>query len=365
MIKYIGSKRLLVPLINQIARQAGVESACDMFAGTTRVGQGLKQGGLHVLSNDLASYSEVMGLAFIQATQSNVDRERLAALLDEMNQLPGKRGYFTKTFCEEARFFQPENGERVDAIRDRIDTLQLSRLERGILLTSLMLAADRVDSTCGVQMAYVKKWAARSFKPLSLEMPAIVPGPSGTVRREDAVQLAGSLRDIDLVYLDPPYNQHSYFSNYHIWETLIRWDEPEPYGVAMKRVDCKTTKSDFNSKRRAWDAFSSLIEKLQNEWLVVSFNNEGFHSPEAVLDLLSTKGSVASVAVDFKRYVGAQIGIHNPSGERVGEVSHLRNQEIVWVVGPSEEDVQRAVANAGLATDRVLTGDEGSQMSLT
>ena len=347
MIKYIGSKRLLVPLITQIATQAGATTACDMFAGTTRVGQGLKRAGMRVDSNDLASYSEVLGRAYIEATPDTVDAERLQGLIDELNALPGCRGYFTRTFCEQARFFQPGNGERVDAIRDRIDRLDLSPVERGILLTSLMLAADRVDSTCGVQMAYVKTWAPRSFKPLVMEMPELVPGPAGSVSRVDALALAPQVADVDLVYLDPPYNQHSYFSNYHVWETLIRWDAPEPYGVAMKRSDCRTTKSDFNSRRRAWDALSALVESLQNPWLVVSFNDEGFHRPEAVLELLAGRGAVASVSVDSRRYVGAQIGIHDPSGRRVGEVSHLRNREIVWVVGPSDDAVRRAVAGTG------------------
>jgi adenine-specific DNA-methyltransferase len=158
----------------------------------------------------------------------------------------------------------------------------------------------------------------------------------------DANELAGQLHDSELAYLDPPYNQHSYFSNYHIWETLMRWDAPEIYGVACKRVDCKTTKSEYNSRPRSWAALSRLIEQLPTPWIVVSFNNEGYHNLDQVAAVLSEKGYMRSVAIDFKRYVGAQIGIFNPSGDKVGQVSHLRNKELLFVVGPDEDAVENA-----------------------
>lgn len=342
MVKYIGSKRVLVPAIERLARRLPVKTVCDLFAGTTRVGQGLRRAGLTVLSNDVATYSEALAYAYIVADE-DVDRDDLRRLLDHLEALPPEYGYFTETFCVKSRFFQPENGMRIDAIRREIDRLDLSPVERGLVLTSLTEAADRVDSTCGLQMAYIKNWSSRSFNPLELRGPMPVAGPSGLVSRSDANDLAAKLEGFDCAYLDPPYNQHSYFSNYHIWETLIRWDEPQHYGVACKRVDCKTTKSAYNSKRRAWDSFSTLIERLPTPWIIVSFNNEGFHDLERVAAVLSEKGYVRSLAVDFKRYVGAQIGIFNPSGERVGEVSHLRNQEILFVVGPDEAVVDAAV----------------------
>ena len=120
---------------------------------------------------------------------------------------------------------------------------------KAILLVSLMEAADRVDSTTGVQMAYLKAWAPRAANDLELRLPAILPGP-GEAHELDAEQAAGNW-ETDVVYLDPPYNQHRYAGNYHIWETLVRWDRPAVYGVACKRVDCRQYSSAFNS-RRGW-----------------------------------------------------------------------------------------------------------------
>ena len=97
-----------------------------------------------------------------------------------------------------------------------------------------------MDSTTGVQMAYVKQWAPRSFNPLELRVPELLAG-GGRAIRGDAVELVRgrALGHFDLAYLDPPYNQHRYFTNYHVWETLVAWDAPEAYGVARKRVDAR------------------------------------------------------------------------------------------------------------------------------
>lgn len=344
VIKYIGSKRTLVPRLTDIAsRLPDVETACDIFTGTTRVAQGLKTAGLHVTTNDLATYSEVLGTCYVEADRSQIDLDALAEKLRYLESLPGEDGYFTETFCVQSRYFQPKNGRRVDAIRAEIDEIAGDRIERAILLTSLMEAADRVDSTTGLQMAYLKQWAKRAHNDLELRIPKMHDG-TGAARRSDANVFAKETQnEFDLIYIDPPYNQHSYYSNYHIWETLIQNDQPEPYGIACKRMDCKTTKSDYNSKRRAWDAFADLIRSVEARYLLVSFNNEGYFDAEQISELLGEKGEISYVPVDFKRYVGAQIGIHNLKGEKVGKVSHLRNKEYLFLVGDGASSIMADV----------------------
>jgi len=140
---------------------------------------------------------------------------------------------------------------------------------------------------------------------------------------------------VRLAYLDPPYNQHRYFTNYHIWETLVRWDAPDFYGVACKRIDSRDdeTKSLFNAKRRMPDALRQVVKDIDCRLLVLSYNDEAWISFDELTEMCAGRGAVAVLAFDSKRYVGAQIGIHNPSGVKVGEVSHLRNQEYVIVAG--------------------------------
>jgi len=340
VIKYIGSKRVLVP---RIAAVAGIlrdrllsgeaPTALDPFCGTTRVAQALKREGFTVTASDMASYAEVLAATYIATDGSRVRRSELQAKLDHLNALDGVPGYFTQVFCEEARYFQPFNGARIDAMRTEIERIAVSREERAILLTALMEAADRVDSTTGLQMAYLKQWAPRSFNPISLRMPELVDGP-GVAHRADANALVPTLEPVDLVYLDPPYNQHSYHSNYHVWETLIRNDAPEAYGVARKRVDCRTVKSAYNSRVAAWRAFESLVRSVKARTAIVSFSDEGFFGRSDIEQLLGDAfGDVVAMPHSHPRYVGAKIGIYNPKGERVGRVSHVRNREYLFAAG--------------------------------
>ena len=273
----------------------------------------------------------------------HVDRQRLAAILGELSELEGRDGYVTETFCRRARYFQPHNGRLIDAVRDAIDGYALSELERGIVLTSLLEAADRVDSTTGLQMAYLKSWSRRSHDRLDLRLPSPVAGPAGTVSRLDANTLASGL-DVDLVYVDPPYNQHSFFSNYHVWETIVRWDAPSTYGIANKRLDCRERKSRYNSKRHARSALAELFESLRAPWLLVSASDEGFHGARELHELLVEHGHVGRIDIESARYVGARIGIYNPAGKKVGSVSHLRNREHLFLVGPDRALIEAIVA---------------------
>ncbi len=348
MIKYLGSKRLLVPHIVALARAVpGARTVLDLFTGTTRVAQGLKAAGFHVTANDRATYSEVLARTYVELdarTAPDCD-----AMLAHLASLPGRRGYVTRTFCEEARFFQPANGMRIDAMRAEIDVIAPRGPERAVLLTALLEAADRVDSTTGLQMAYLKGWAPRSARAIALRHPRLLPG-DGTARRADAVALVREGGAFDIAYLDPPYNQHSYFSNYHIWETLVRGDAPEAYGVARKRADCRTQKSDFNLRARAWDAMRAVVHGVRARHVLLSFSDEGFFTAQAIRALLMERfDEVAIVPVPGRRYVGARIGIHNPRGERVGEVSHVENTELLFVAGPGAAGI---VERSGIATER-------------
>ena len=337
MIKYLGSKRRLVPVLGDLLAMSGADTALDLFTGTTRVAQEFKRRGTHVTAVDTARYAEVFAQCHIATDLANVDKDDLCAALTYLSGLPGRPGYFTETFCGRSRFVQPFNGERVDAIRDAIESEFAGSPLYPILLTSLIYAADRVDSTTGVQMAYLKRWAPRSFNPLDLRVPELYPG-TGRAIRGDAREIVRGLPKVDLAYLDPPYNQHRYFTNYHIWETLVAWDAPEHYGVACKRLDSRdpSTKSVFNATREMPKALRQVITEVNAEVIVVSYNNESWVSLEDLVEMCSVRGHVGILAFDSKRYVGAQIGIYNPSGEKVGQVSHLRNVEYVLVAGPKD-----------------------------
>ncbi len=338
MIKYIGSKRQLVEGIVQVIQACrGVNTVLDLFSGTSRVGVALKEAGFAVHANDHLAFAHCIATCYLQA-----DRERWwekgLALIEELREVAPVEGYFTETFCKKSRFLQPKNGARVDGIRERIEQLDLEPELKAIALTSLMEAADRVDSTTGVHMAYLKKWAPRASNDLDLRMPGLLPrakaGPSFS-HCLDATQAAGL--EVDLAYLDPPYNQHSYLGNYHIWESLVRWDKPPVYGVACKREDCRTRKSLFNSKPRAFHALEEVVRELRSCFLVLSFNDEGYIDRSSMESLLASRGEVLVFEKEHRRYVGAQIGIHDQQGKKVGTVGSLKNRELLYVSMPLGE----------------------------
>ena len=338
MIKYIGSKRRLVPILADLCSRSQSRSVLDLFSGTTRVSQAFKKLGNTVTAVDSARYSEVFGRCWISLCQSQVDQRELDDAIRHLMSLPGEPGYFTETFCIASRFFQPHNGARIDAIRTAIETEYRECNLYYPLLTSLILAADRVDSTTAVQMAFLKKWSARSYKDLELRDPNLLYGAGRTIRG-DAVQLSVDLGEFDLAYLDPPYNQHRYYTNYHIFETLVAWDSPEHYGMACKRIDCRSdsTKSPFNQKRKMPQALESTIRSLRAEFLLLSYNNESWLTLEQLVEYCSEYDYVQVLSFDSKRYVGAQIGIYSPNGDKVGRISHLRNLEYVVIAGPQQE----------------------------
>jgi adenine-specific DNA-methyltransferase len=192
-------------------------------------------------------------------------------------------------------------------------------------------------------MAYVKQWAPRSQQRMRLRLPHLLDGVGRAVHG-DACEVAGRLGHVDLAYLDPPYNQHRYTANYHVWETLVAWDAPAHYGVACKRDELRdpTTRSVFNSRRTMPAALHQVIDDLQADLLVVSCSNEGWVTVDELRAWCEPRGRVEVVGFDSRRYVGAQIGIFNPQGARVGAVSHLHNVEYLVLSG--EHDLVRRAA---------------------
>ena len=176
VVKYLGSKRLLVPAILEavggVSPRGG--TVLDLFSGTSRVGHALKRAGYRVIASDHNAYAAALARCYVQADAEDVLADA-GRLVREFNGMNGEPGYFTETFCERSRYFQPKNGARIDAIREAIARKGLEPELESVMLVSLMEAADRVDSTTGLQMAYLKQWAPRAFNDLELRVPDVLP----------------------------------------------------------------------------------------------------------------------------------------------------------------------------------------------
>jgi hypothetical protein len=161
VIKYLGSKRLLVGVLGEIATAVGATTALDLFTGTTRVAQEFKRRGVDVTAVDCATYSDVLAQCYIATDATAVDKDALAHSIDELNALAGKPGYFTETFCVQSRYFHPKNGERVDAMRDAIEERHSSSALYPVLRILTPPTTSTATSrtiTCG------KRWSAGTLR---------------------------------------------------------------------------------------------------------------------------------------------------------------------------------------------------------
>jgi len=299
-----------------------------------------------VHANDHNAYAFALAGCYV-AADARTWRERASKLIAELDALPGRAGWFTDTYAVRSRYLKPANAARAEAIRARIAALSLPPPLEAVALTSLIEACDRVDSTVGLQMAYLKTWAARASQPLRLRLPEILDG-EGSASCLDAREAAGR-HDVDVAYLDPPYNQHSYLGNYHVWETLVRGDEPEVYGVACKRIDVRQRASAFNRRATMETAFADVLSSVRAKRIVVSFNDEGYLALPRLRELLGEHGRVRELSVAHPRYIGHKLGVYNPQGEKVGTPGPARNREHLFVVECTRARTRRVAARTRAA----------------
>lgn len=348
LLKYLGSKRALLGHILRAVGAAAGDNAvvADLFSGSARVAHALKAAGWRVIANDHLHCAHALALGTVQADS---ERWSLAAqrLLGELSHLPPAPGWFTQIYAEQARYLHPVNAARLEAMREAIIRLDPEPELAAILLVALLQAADRVDSTTGHQMAFMREWAPRALKPLELRLPELLARPANgacSALCTDAVALAPQL-DCDVAYLDPPYDQHAYLSNYHVWETLVRWDQPETYGRARKRVECRTRRSAFNNRHQIGPAFAQLVAGLRAPTLIASFGAEGFLARAQLETILGERRYLHVLEVPHRRYAGTRLGIHNAAGVAVGVpgpeatlerlyVASERRLDLPWVIAP-------------------------------
>lgn len=332
-IKYAGSKTKLLPYILSLVAQARPKTILDAFSGSTRVSQALAQSGYTVIANDVSVWSEVFGSCYLLNDYSSNHYE---PFIEHLNNLPPVDGWFTQHYGGDAQTdfsssqdglkkpWQRHNTRRLDAIRTEIDKLCISNIERSVLLTSLILALDEVDSTLGHYASYLNEWSPRSYKHLRLKVPKLFPKRAAhTVYRKDVFELAPQVKT-DLAYLDPPYGSNNekmppsrirYAAYYHLWTTICLNDKPEVFGKVKRRSDTSdvVAGSVFEDFRRAdsgrfvvVEAIEKLLRSIQAEYIILSYSSGGRATAEELNDVISKNGQLLDVIeIDHKRNVMA------------------------------------------------------------
>ncbi|HUW41309.1 MAG TPA: DNA adenine methylase [Rectinemataceae bacterium] len=415
LMAYIGNKRSLIPFLRKVFLElqlrSPIRSFLDPFAGTGSVSRLGRTLGWRVAANDIEPYSLAvnscyLGVSADEAGELFRDVGGLGRAVELLNRLhpqredvgaPGEPAapYIALHYApaetasadwrRERLFYTRENAVFLDRARQAIDELRPPRAgsvpergpesteekERALLLGPLVYEAATHANTSGVFKACHKGFGGhgrdalgRILAPMSLEPPLLWPGPAAGLGRGDAAAFCLG-RGADLCYLDPPYNQHQYGSNYHLLNTLVSWDrrpvDEERLSDGSLRSKAgippswKERRSRFCSRTDALAAFKELLTAVDARFIVLSYNSEGIVPVDELYELLADRADVSLRSVSYTVYRGGR----QSASRRTG------NSEILFVAerragrGPAQpaaadRELGRLAAETRLA--RVLAG---------
>lgn len=333
-MNYIGSKYSLLDFLKStIETVTGYNDGtpyvfADLFAGTGVVGSEYKKKGCRVIANDIQYYSYVLSRHYI-GNDSSVD----LILLDYLNNLPGIEGFVYKNYCagsgSERNYFTDQNGKRCDAIRSELEKLlkegRINEDTYFFYLASLINSIDKYANTASVYGAFLKHVKKSAQKVFVLEPLPIINGIKGEVYNQDINTLVRNITG-DVLYLDPPYNARQYCSNYHVLETIARYDNPVLKGMTGLR-DAAEQKSGYCSSRTVATVFEDLIANADFRYIFLSYNNEGLMSFETIQSIMSKYGEYQQFTKEYRRFKADKDENRNISAKATTEYLHCLIKE--------------------------------------
>jgi adenine-specific DNA-methyltransferase len=376
LIAYLGNKRALLPFLSSVFRELDEERPIsrflDPFAGSGAVSRLARSFGWVVMANDSEEYSRAVNEAWLGVSADELPslfakEGGLAPTLEALNALHPERGdeeppcaaspYIAAHYApadtakpdwrRERLFYTRENAVFLDRARCAIEDMRppiggpnpprAGVAERALLIGLLVYEAATHANTSGVFKAYHKGFGGhgrdalgRILSPMRLERPLLWPGPPSETGREDAASFCAQ-RSSDLCYLDPPYNQHQYGSNYHLLNTIARWDRPPVRddragdGSLLFAAGIpgawKESRSGFCSRRTAAAAFRDLLASVDSRAIALSYNTEGLVPAEELFELLCDRADVRLRSLDYVKYRGG----------RQSASRRLHNSEILFI----------------------------------
>lgn len=328
-MNYIGSKQKLSDFLkSSIYSVAGNHLSdkvfCDLFAGTGIVGRSFKKEVKQVISNDLEYYSFVLNKNYIE----NHKPINYQPYLDELNNLMGVNGFIFNEYSENGKaerlYFSENNGKKIDAIRQKIEywkaTNQINDNLYYFLLASLLESADKVANTASVYGAYLKHLKKSAQKELIIE-PAIFLENDNEhlVFNQNANELIKKIQG-DILYLDPPYNAREYGANYHLLNTIAKYDNFMPKGKTGLR---DYQKSAYCKKNQVLLAFDDLIKNANFNHIFLSYNNEGLMSENDIRAIMEKYGKYELITTNYQRFKADKSENRNHKANRTVEYLHI------------------------------------------
>ncbi len=340
LIPYIGNKRKLLGLIQLAIAKTEVKPSStflDVFAGSGVVSRMAKKMFFRVITNDWEPYAKEINNCYIFCNKAPdfADLGGYHSTLQMLNDLPPIEDWITKHLCpsnddqydiqKDRMFYTRSNGMKLDAMRLQIkqweDSGHITSIEKSCLLAPMIYQACYTSNTSGVFKGFHNGWGGQTQTALyrilsNLQLKPTVffdNNKENIVEKMDCIDLANKLlqdkQAIDIAYLDPPYNQHPYGSNYHVLNTLTLWDYPilsekiEGRNKAAIRHDWRTERrSAYNYRGEAEKAFEKLINLLPARYILTSYSTDGMISLNNMVDICIRKGHTELVLQSYKRY---------------------------------------------------------------
>ena len=336
LITYIGNKRALLGQIGgaveEVKRRLGKNRlrVFDAFSGSGVVSRYFKAHASLLISNDLQGYAAVTGRCYLR-NRSTVDLGEIERVVADLNARadaePLPRGFIEELYSprdethitgEDRVFYTRRNARRLDNYRRLIDTLSSDMRE--MLLGPLLSRASVHANTAGVFKGFYKDRETgvgrfggsggdalvRIMGEIRLDVPVLSRFECEyRVLQEDANAAARRLKGLDLVYVDPPYNQHPYGSNYFMLDLLVRYERPERISQ-VSGIPADWQRSGYNVRARSLPLLRELLETVDAPFLLVSFNNEGFISTDEMRGMLNGMGTVDVLETRYNAFRGSR-----------------------------------------------------------
>lgn len=333
LITYIGNKRgLRIPISNALeevrVRVGGRQlRSLDLFSGSSFVSRLLKQHSELVISNDLESYAATMSNCYL-TNRSEVDFEKMSETVRVLNTAAldpeaGAGGFIRELYSPsddqdikpgERAFYTADNGRKLDFYAHELS--KLDQQTRELLLGPLISAASIHANTGGLFKGFYKDKATgigkfgasrgdalnRILSPIELSAPALSNFDTDRlIYQRDANELASEVAEVDVCYIDPPYNQHPYGSNYFMLNLLVDYARPENVSK-VSGIPVGWNRSGYNVKKQSFDLLSDLFSKVPARFLLVSFNSEGYVATEEIRSELEKYGQVDEMITKYNTY---------------------------------------------------------------
>lgn len=322
-MRFIGSKINLLKDIKKIVEEncKNSKSFCDIFSGTTSVARFFKND-FKIISNDILHFSYVLQKATIENNKipifGKLKKININDPLDYFNNAdPILRDLeneafvannFTPNHLHDRSYLSEKNSLKIDYIRQIINKWRKSKLitesEYYYLIACLIEAIPFVSNIAGTYGAYLKHWDKRALKKIELKYLEVYNNKQkNKAYNEDANILIKKIKG-DILYIDPPYNSRQYLPNYHVLETISKYDNPILYGKTGMRP-YNDVKSKYCVKKHVVNEFNELIKNADFKYIIISYSSEGLMSEEEIRNILVANGKKDSYKIKrmpYRRY---------------------------------------------------------------